>query len=213
MKRFLLLFGLCFTFVATHAQSGMNCTNFCILNVTLDSANHQLDVTIYNGDSQDVNYPVVQVVNASGDTVGNINGQFFLFAQLAGDTVVHSIPTSLTSWSGSFTGIVYFSNAGDSIACMYSYPMSCTVGVNELALNNRISVYPNPASDQVTIAIKRSTQKEAFIAIYDMTGNIVRSYTTADTQLTLNRDGLKSGMYFVSVVVDGKRYTNKLIIN
>lgn len=212
MKKLLLLCTLLFSITFTRAQSAMNCGNFCILGVTLDSVNHYLNVTIYNGDSNDVNYPVVQAVNASGDTVGNINGQFYLFAHLAGDTVTHSIPTTLTTIGSGFIGIIYFSNAGDSIACMYSYPMSCTVGVHELAANNSISVYPNPATDNITVSIQRPTQKQALITICDMTGNAVRTYTTADTQLTLNRDGLRSGMYFVCVMVDGKRYTNKLVI-
>lgn len=190
----------------------MNCSNFCILDVSIDSIGHHLLVTIYNGDTSDVNYPVVQAVNTTGDTVGNADGQFFLFAQLAGDTVVHSIPTTLSTLGGGFTGIIYFSNAGDTTACMFSYPMSCSVGVSELYAANRINVYPNPATDNITVDIKKTSLKDAVIAMYDMTGNRVRSYTTAGNQLKINRDGLKSGMYFICVIVDGKRYTNKLIV-
>ena len=86
------------------------------------------------------------------------------------------------------------------------------MGVEELALNSRISVYPNPATDHITVSITGSVQKEATIMICDMTGNIVKSYTTANTALTLDREGLKNGMYFICVIADGKRYTNKLII-
>ncbi|MCW3083274.1 MAG: C-terminal target protein [Bacteroidetes bacterium] len=211
MKKLLLLCSFCFAFMATKAQN-LNCGNFCILGITVDSTTHEMNVTIYNGDTLQVNYPVVQVVNATGDTVGNIDGQFYLFAQLAGDTVVHTIPTTINSAAG-FTGLVYLSNGGDTTAaCMFSYPMTCTVGIHELYAANRINVYPNPATDNITVDIEKLNNKEAVIAIYDMTGNMIRSYTTASNQLTINRDGLKSGMYFISVTADNKRYTNKLII-
>jgi hypothetical protein len=211
MKKFILLAIVLFSINSAKSQT-MNCGNFCVLNISIDTVNNELDVTIYNGDTNHVNYPIVVVTNAAGDTVGNINNSFFLFAQLAGDTVVHQIPTTLDSLAAGFTGTVYLTDPMDSTTCMFSYPMSCTVGVNEIAAFHEVSVYPNPASDQITIDLHKIQSQNASIRIFDTRGALQKSYYTSESQLLINRDGLGSGMYFVVIIAGNERFTNKLII-
>jgi hypothetical protein len=90
--------------------------------------------------------------------------------------------------------------------------MSCTVGINELASSTDFSLYPNPASDHVTISMNENSKHEADIRIYDMTGKEVKNYNTSSSLLTIDRDNLQSGIYFVSITIQGKRLTKKLII-
>jgi hypothetical protein len=212
MRNFLLIIFSIFLFTTTNAQ--MNCGNFCVTGISIDTANNTvniLKVTILNGDTNAVNYPIVQVVNSLGDTVANKSGQYFLFQQGPNSTVIHNIPTTLDSVPASFTGIVYLTDPMSHTTCMFNYPMTCSVGINELSVSNNILVFPNPATDNITIAID-GNNKTANITIYDVLGNIVRSYNTSNDQLTINRDGIESGMYFITVITDNNRYSNKLII-
>lgn len=211
MKKFLLFSSFLFILSGVKSQT-INCSNFCVLNISIDTANDELDVTIFNGDTNHVNYPTVVVVNATGDTVGNIDNEFFLFAHPAGDTVVHAISTTLTSLPAGFTGTVYLTDQIWDTTCMFSYPMSCTVGVNELAQNNTFTVYPNPATDNFMVGFHKKNHDPALITIYDVTGKIMHSYTVTDKLLIINREGLLSGLYFITVVADNKRSTKKLII-
>jgi len=212
MKK-LILAGILFIAAASVKAQTVNCTSICVLNISIDTAHDELDVTIYNGDTNSVNYPTVVVTDAAGDTVGNINNTFYLFLHPAGDTITHSISTTLTSLPSGFTGTVYFTDQVWDTTCSFSYPMSCTVGVPELAAaGTGISVYPNPASDNITVDLEKLQNKNAQISIYDVTGKLVRSYSTAGNRLSINRDGLQSGMYFISVIADDKKYTSKLII-
>jgi hypothetical protein len=211
MKKLLLISILLISYTASKAQT-INCSAMCVLNIAIDTANDELDVTIYNGDTNHVNYPTVVVVDALGDTVGNINNQFYLFAHMPGDTVTHVIPTTLTSLPPGFTGTVYFTDQVWDTTCSYSYPMNCTVSVPEFAASGSVSVYPNPATDNITIDLNKLNNQNSVISIYDVTGKIVRSYSVAENQLHINRDGLQSGLYFITVVAENRRYTSKLVI-
>jgi fibronectin-binding autotransporter adhesin len=210
MKKIILISFFLISYAASQAQI-INCMNFCVLGIAIDTANDELDVTIYNGDTNHVNYPTVVVVDALGDTVGNINNTFDLFAQMPGDTVVHHIPTSLTSLPPGFTGTVYLTDQIWDTTCSFSYPMNCTVGIPELASSGSLSVYPNPASDNITIELNK-INSNALISIYDITGKIVRTYATENNRLNINRDGLQSGLYLITVTSDNRRYTSKLVI-
>jgi hypothetical protein len=212
MKKLLLAFTLFIGFNSVQAQT-INCTDMCVLGMTLDTVGaNELNVTIYNGDTNHVNYPTVVVVNSTGDTVGNINNTFYLFAHMPGDTVVHTIPTTLDSLPGSFTGTVYFTDQVWDTTCVFPFPMTCTVGVPEIASSNSVSVYPNPASGDFTVSMSKKGNATASITIYDISGQSVKSYNTASNQLLINRDGLQSGLYFITVVVGDHRSTRKLVV-
>ncbi|MCE3280769.1 MAG: hypothetical protein K0S44_2960 [Bacteroidetes bacterium] len=212
MKKLLLAFTLFLGFNSAQAQT-INCMDMCVLGMTLDTVGaNELNVTIYNGDTNHVNYPTVVVVNSTGDTVGNINNIYYLFAHMPGDTVVHTIPTTLDSISGAFTGTVYFTDQIWDTTCVFVYPLTCTVGVPEIASSNSVSVYPNPASGDFTVSLTKAGNATASITIYDVSGKAVKSYNTASNQLLINRDGLQSGLYFITVVVGDHLSTRKLIV-
>jgi hypothetical protein len=209
MKRILLLTVILIAFVSSQAQT-VNCMQMCVLGIAIDTANDELDVTIYNGDTNHVNYPTVVVTDATGDTVGNIDNMFYLFAHMPGDTVTHTIPTTLTSFPSGFTGTVYFTDQVWDTTCVFPFPMTCTVSVPELAASGSVSVYPNPATENFTVKV--SSAKEVLINIYDVTGKAVRTYNVNNDQLIINRDGLRSGLYFITVLSEGRKYTSKLVI-
>jgi hypothetical protein len=216
MKKITLLFALVTAFTIIGKSQTMSCGNFCILNISgLDTTNKKINVTIVNGnpDSTHINYPIIRVTNANGDTVANKTGQFYYFGQMGGDTLVHTIPTTLTSLPTGFTGTVYITDHLTGATCSYSYPMTCTIGINELlADNSNLLVYPNPATSIINISIGESHNQQAIISLYDNMGRTVKTVITSNNQLTINRDGLSNGIYFVSVFIDNKRVTSKLII-
>jgi hypothetical protein len=180
--------------------------------MTLDAVAHRLNVTIANNDTNFVNYPTVVVTNAAGDTVGNIENTFYLFGQPANDTTVHNISTTLTTLPSSFTGFVYLTDQVWDLTCMFGFPMSCSVGITENNPTANISIYPNPATDKITLELNNSNNKTMAINIFDVAGKTVKAYNTNAEKLVIDRDGLESGLYFVSIAVEGKRVTRKLVI-
>lgn len=69
-----------------------------------------------------------------------------------------------------------------------------TAGLNALE-NDAISVFPNPASDHVTIVAL--TDEIRHLQLIDVTGSLVRSATVSGAKAMITLEGLPEGMYFI----------------
>lgn len=213
MKKILLLaFILSVVFTAANAQT-LNCSNICVQNIdNLNLTNNTLDVTIFNGDTNQINYPIVIVTNTLGDTVANINSYFYMFAQLDSTTITHTIPTTLTTLSTSFTGTVYISDPIWGLTCSFSYPMSCTAGIQESFAQNSITLFPNPATEQVNISLSTQNYTGSTISIIDISGKTVKKVSAQLPMTTISTNDLSKGIYLVKVQTSGAVFTTKLLI-
>jgi hypothetical protein len=207
----LLVFGIIFS---NSFSQTLNCSAICIQSIqNLDTVNHTVDVIVFNGDTNFVNYPSVVVTNSLGDTVANINNLFFFFGQMDSSTVTHTIPTTLTSLSTSFTGTVYFTDNGWNITCSYTYPMICTSGINELQMvSNPVLIYPNPTTENINISIPENEWNGATISIVDFTGKTVQFIKANSGNILFNRENMSDGIYLVITETPKGRYVNKLIL-
>jgi hypothetical protein len=81
-----------------------------------------------------------------------------------------------------------------------------------------LAVFPNPFSDNTTISFNLLERYNVSISVYDIVGREVMPVSTktelsAGTYtLPLNRNTLKSGIYFVKLNVDGYSVTKKVIV-
>lgn len=76
-----------------------------------------------------------------------------------------------------------------------------------------MAVYPNPASDNVTLVLDNAT--DAIVSLYDMSGTLVYSQNTEAEQLTaktLSLAGFSNGMYRVVVQTSTSVNTQQLLI-
>jgi hypothetical protein len=73
-----------------------------------------------------------------------------------------------------------------------------------------LNIYPNPATDVVTI----EAQENTVITLLDMVGKVVSEARMESAVYKMNVSELNSGIYFISVVVanTGERVTRKLVI-
>ena len=73
--------------------------------------------------------------------------------------------------------------------------------------NDNVAIYPNPATDQVTIeGIPNST-----LRIFDITGKMIMTTTIQDNQETINISYLNSGIYFLELQDENTKTVKKLI--
>ncbi|MFL5765683.1 MAG: T9SS type A sorting domain-containing protein [Bacteroidia bacterium] len=196
-----------------NAQCIMNCANFCVLSINnLDTTANTVDVTIYNGDSCAVNYPTIVVVDALGDTVVNNSNYFYLFADAAGDTTTQTLSTQWNSIPVGFTGTVYYTDQVWDTTCAFSYPMACTLGINEYTSNSELSIYPNPASDVININLEGIKDQYIELSLYDVTGRKTKYLKTSEKTFSISRGDLPDGIYFVEVVAGEKVLSKKVIL-
>jgi len=117
-----------------------------------------------------------------------------------------------------FTGLNLPDNAwGHGKADAYNLVRGCLVSTDEIELQgSALSCYPNPFSDETTISYEFSSpEKKAALVITDMIGKEILNEELSQNAgtYTMSRAQLKPGIYFYSLVVNGKMIkTNKLMI-
>jgi uncharacterized repeat protein (TIGR03803 family) len=83
-------------------------------------------------------------------------------------------------------------------------------GINENIISGNVSVFPNPASDYITVESESPLNK--FIII-DAIGKVVYQQNTKNTKSGINTSALNNGIYLVKICGDGQSSHIKLIIN
>ena len=75
-------------------------------------------------------------------------------------------------------------------------------------------IYPQPAKDEISIRLTETTEATALIKLYDQSGQIALMLETSvnDGLIRLNTTQLVSGVYQMLISIDGKTYSEKLII-
>jgi hypothetical protein len=83
--------------------------------------------------------------------------------------------------------------------------------IDEISFN----VYPNPARSQVNIDYALTNDADVQVAMYDLTGNMLRMIELGTLreqahQLTLNISDLQNGLYFVRIQAGNSVVTRRI---
>ncbi len=91
-------------------------------------------------------------------------------------------------------------------------PISSSCSFNEMA----VTVFPNPASSNVTIAVQTPIAGMVELNIHAMDGKLIAHSSamlnSGSTALPFNLEGNKSGVYLVSITLNGQTNIEKLIL-
>lgn len=83
-------------------------------------------------------------------------------------------------------------------------------------ISNPISVYPNPAKDQVNISINSATETNATITITDVTGKTVaaidQTLATGSNKITVALNGFAKGTYVIKMVSGDNTYVQQFSV-
>jgi hypothetical protein len=102
-------------------------------------------------------------------------------------------------WNGFFSEfrLIHYKKGNEVWGESYPFPLS----VNETAVPESISIFPNPAHDFVTIS------EPAMVTLFDMTGKAVESYSLSQTE-NISTESLSAGIYFIQV--NSGKYTKQI---
>lgn len=98
----------------------------------------------------------------------------------------------------------------DFFLAKYSNPSNCILGVNDVQ-NQLFKIYPNPASESVQLILDKE-YADYTIQVYDNIGKLVLSHNASGSQPIVNVSMLKTGIYFMEIEVEGKVFTEKLLV-
>lgn len=95
------------------------------------------------------------------------------------------------------------------------------LGVNNLSniAINSIVVYPNPATLNTNISFNIVEKNNVTVNVYDVLGNVVSTVSQQNDfekgyhTLNINTSNFSSGIYYISLEINGIKETKKLIIN
>ncbi|QIE59955.1 S8 family serine peptidase [Rasiella rasia] len=93
--------------------------------------------------------------------------------------------------------------------------LDCVLGVNDNALANSITMYPNPADNKVFIDFGTTTVSDVTIAVTNSLGQTIQTLSNRDvnsTQTAINVSNFGTGIYFVTITADGSQTTKKLVV-
>ena len=95
-----------------------------------------------------------------------------------------------------------------SVVTAASVNNNILVGVEELTVTTQINIAPNPAINQISIALNE-VLNNAQLVIYNTQGQIVyqEKVTTAESQLNLNIGELSAGIYQIAILNGTNRQT------
>ena len=91
-------------------------------------------------------------------------------------------------------------------------PAFCLTSVNEIDNNIFFNMYPNPASNNVTVNLVDGLNN-VFVELVDMQGRLIASYSNVTgASVEVDLSSVSNGVYFIKVNSEGTIQTEKLIV-
>jgi hypothetical protein len=172
-------------------------------------------------DSISRNYPVnadfedwtVTPFNGNKTTIGHDWKSFNM------GTFSWEIADSLTFFVKNANGDIYkmvlnyFSGSGSGRVGFVKKLLSLSA-VNESEMVNTISIFPNPATNQITINFDDLKSKSVTTKLYDQSGRLIYSEENAasDNQLKIDISSVQNGLYILEIVQGNISNRQKLMI-
>lgn len=142
----------------------------------------------YDGNSEPGEFEWVDITDAFDYSAGN-----YEWVESGKVNVAELVPNYPTSF---YIAFIYTSS--DEVAASWEIDDVKVTGMHVNAVNevemSAISLYPNPANEQVTFTLESDAQ----VSVFDMTGRKVSETECKAGQAQLNVNELESGVYFVN---------------
>lgn len=154
-------------------------------------------------------------INLHASSRASLTDDFTFFAPLAGTANSEVTETQpATDGSGEIMVFVRSVTGGGSAADLYIATGDCLTSVNDVhETGAQLVVYPNPATDKLTIDMGNQAADQ--LHIYDLHGKLIiaQSLGAQENEITIDMSALEKGMYFCEVIMaSGEHGMAKVII-
>ncbi len=116
------------------------------------------------------------------------------------------------SWGPSYNLLKYYKKGSET----WGMPLSCDslrqVGLPEYAIIGKINIYPNPATDNITISIPAGLSLPGRFYLFDISGRLVKELTINQPSQSFDISELPSGLYTYNLTTTkGEVFHGKII--
>ncbi len=149
-----------------------------------------------------------------GEATNNVeNDQFYNSSLTVSPVFAFRSINGWTGWFPNYAGTYTYPSTG-------LYLTTSNVGINEKKNNEfgMTNVYPNPAktNGKAVLGVNLKKDAVAHIHILDLYGKEIKTisnaYNAGEQAIEVNLDGMKAGVYFFNVTVNGVTETKKLTV-
>lgn len=106
---------------------------------------------------------------------------------------------------------VYAVQVTNSYGCVLTSDMiTVNVGVEEIALDDQLNIYPNPVTDVLNVQWNNTTES-ANLSIRDLSGRLVLSERVANGNAVLDLSNLSSGNYILELQMEDRTLRKQVI--
>jgi Secretion system C-terminal sorting domain len=141
-------------------------------------------------------------------SVMKFNGNSWEYVGAPGFSLTNSDYTSIGIDSNGIIYVAFMDWGWPAVGKITVMKYDPTTAADTQDLTN-ITLYPNPADNEVTIANFHAT---ATLTVTDMTGKVLHQLTNQD-QTTLNTSGFANGIYLVEITTVNESTIKKLVVN
>lgn len=110
---------------------------------------------------------------------------------------------------GIMPDIIFCDSIQELSSMSFHFNVVNSTGINEFS-ENSLSVFPNPANEQITLDNGQGVIKD--ISIYDIMERKIRKHSINTTKSTLDVSNFQSGMYFLKILTEQGVLTRKVQI-
>ena len=169
----------------------------CVDSVWYEPGNPQfINVRVFNGNFAHLNYPSVQMISPSGDTISNPSNMVNFFAHLGNGFLIYS-DTIIVSGINDFSNYTFAISEGFADTTV-GIGWCSTTAIDDIDLNTAI-VYPNPASNQVKVMFQENCFN-CVLEIFSREGKVcVQENLHNEISGNLNIESLSPGLYFLKI--------------
>ncbi|NQY09263.1 MAG: T9SS type A sorting domain-containing protein [Flavobacteriales bacterium] len=79
------------------------------------------------------------------------------------------------------------------------YEISIVTGIEATNINLELSVYPNPTTDRLTLAVKDTELNNLKFQLYDLSGKLIQQDQLRDQSTQISMQSLSAGTYLLKV--------------
>jgi len=195
--------------------TGSMTLNFKTAYAMQHASDNDLLRVMFSGDCGGTMYTVQTYSVAS--LGNNTNPVAAPYVPAAGDWVQHTLPFSIAPNITDFVLVFSFTNGGGNNIYLDDINISQAVSVEELSVGDlKLQVMPNPFGEATSLQLDALSSRPVQIELNDVTGKTVYREETllhaGSNTLTLQRNGLAPGLYFLNLYSKSGKVSHKLII-
>ena len=195
-------------------ESPLNSTNIdfdliCVDSVWYDPADNQfVNIRVFNGNVSHLNYPSVQMITPTGDTISNPSNRIDFFAHIGNQFQVYR-DTILDQ------GITDFSNYSFQVSegfgdTTVSVGWCSTVNIEKISSVSAV-LYPNPVKDVLNIKFEKNC-KDCILELISIQGRVIlNSNINDESSVSINIEAVPAGCYFLYIRTPKGQFSSRII--